>query len=150
MRKNRSCNAVSEILATVLLLGIAVSLFSVLYVIVISSPVETPSPSVILVGSIKEQNITINHHGGVALDLDTEILVTVGGIRQNVTTARDYLDSSSIENNKWDIGEKLLVDVEKLVNSSINITELQIEAAVVDVESNYVIFTGVLQEGEMR
>ena len=112
MRKNRSCDAVSEILATVLLLGIAVSLFSVLYVIVISSPVETPSPSVILVGSIKEQNITINHHGGVALDLDTEILAIVGGARQNVTTARDYLDITYMNNNKWDIGEKLVIDLD--------------------------------------
>ena len=149
MRKNRSCNAVSEILATVLLLGIAVSLFSVLYVIVISSPVEIPSPSVILVGSIKEQNITINHHGGVALDLDTEILAIVGGARQNVTTARDYLDIPYVSNNKWDIGEKLVIDVEELVYPPIDVTDLQIEVTVVDVESNSILLTGVLREGEM-
>ena len=149
MEWKQASQAVSEILGTVLLIDIAVALFSVIYVTVLSSPQPAAPTIVELSGKIVDGQIIISHNGGMALNLDTEIITTVGGKQQNVTTARDFLDSSYISNEKWDIGEKLMIDVEDLVDPSINITNLQIEVTVVDVESNSIVLTGILQDGEM-
>ena len=57
MKIIKNNNSISEILGTVILLGMAVSLFSVVYLTVVSSFVSTQSPPVNLVGSIEDNNI---------------------------------------------------------------------------------------------
>jgi len=74
-----SNNMVAEIIGTVLLLGIAVAIFSTLYVVVFAYPFPTSSPNVILIGTIEGSNIIIEHPSGEALSLDTEIPITIAG-----------------------------------------------------------------------
>ena len=57
-----SNNMVAEIIGTVLLLGIAVAIFSTLYVVVFAYPFPTSSPNVTLIGTIEGSNIIIEHH----------------------------------------------------------------------------------------
>ena len=136
----KSDNAVSEILGTVILLAMAVALFSVLYVLVTSSLVTTPSPSASLVGYVEGQSVIIEHLGGDSLDNDpTNIVVTIGGAKWSVSV-ETYLDDSN-GNNKWDIGERL-------VYPAGDITGLQVETVVVDCASNSALFIGILQDGE--
>jgi hypothetical protein len=140
MKNKRAKNAVSEIVGTALLLGIAIALFSIVQVIALNLPYNTNPPSVRLVGNIEGEKIYIVHHGGESLSLDTEII-----FRINVTTyswtAREILNqSSSNGDNVWNIGEK--VDSPNYEN----LGESQVMITVVDVESSSVIMQSTIQE----
>jgi len=137
-----SNNMVAEIIGTVLLLGIAVAIFSTLYVVVFAYPFPTSSPNVTLIGTIEGSNIIIEHHSGEALSLDTEILITVAGekvlIDDRTPTARDLLDNASKEDGVWTIGERIVYPF--VYNSSCSKAEIM----AVDTESNSVILVGTL------
>ena len=74
MKENKSKDAVSEILGTVLLLAMAVALFAVIYIIVFSITITTTPPIVNLVGSLDGENVIIEHHGGESLDNNVNII----------------------------------------------------------------------------
>ena len=130
--------AVSETVGTLLLLGISVSLFSVIYLSVsIVSPSPT-RPSVNLICTVEKNNITLEHRGGKTLDLDTEIIVTINGTNETLTV-NDYMNNESKENGVWNIGERV-------VYPAGDITDLKVSVTVVDVYSNSVIMMAVFQE----
>jgi len=137
-----SNNMVAEIIGTVLLLGIAVAIFSTLYVVVFAYPFPTSSPNVILIGTIEGSNIIIEHHSGEALSLDTEIPITIAGekvlIDDRTPTARDLLDNASKEDGVWNIGERIVYPF--VYNSSCSKAEIM----AVDTESNSVMLVGTL------
>jgi hypothetical protein len=144
MKNKRKNIAVSEIVGVAILLGISISLFSVVQTIVLAYPFEPSPPSVNLVGSINGDNILIEHHGGESISLDSKILITIGDDQEPTILARDYLDSDSSNNNdKWDIGEILSYPVVT------DLTNEFVRATVVDVETNSIIMTGVIQEGSI-
>jgi hypothetical protein len=151
MNKKKADTAVSEIIGTVMLLGITVTLFSVLSIVVLSFPLNPSSPAVNLVGLVDEGNIIIEHRGGETLHLETKIILVftrleIGDIRVNFT-ARDYLDGDSLSNRLWNIGEKIVYDPSQVIKD--NIAYYQVTCTVVDVESNSVIMRGIIQEGEI-
>ena len=133
----RGNNAVSEIVGTLLLLVISVSLFSVIYLSVITVSPSPTRPSVNLICTLEKNNITLEHRGGKTLDLGTEIIVTI-----NDTTERfivnDYMNNESWENGVWNIGERVVFPTG-------DVTDLEVSASVVDVHSNSVIMMVVLQ-----
>ena len=137
-----SNSMVAEIIGTVLLLGIAVAIFSTLYVVVFAYPFPTSSPNVTLIGTIEGSNIIIEHHSGEALSLDTEIPITIAGekvlIDDRTPTARDLLDNASKEDGVWNIGERIVYPF--VYNSSCSKAEIM----AVDTESNSVILVGTL------
>jgi FlaG/FlaF family flagellin (archaellin) len=135
----KSDDAVSEVIGAILMVGIGVALFSILYFIVMSYPFTPPSPSVDIVGTIEGNNIILEHRGGDSLDLDTTVSFTVGGTR-NTTTVDTYLNDTN-GNNRWNIGERLVIPYGDMTN-------LQVEATVVDMDSNSIVMMGVLQVGE--
>ena len=136
MKIRKSNEAVSEILGTALLLGIAVSLFSLLSIIVLSYPFTPSPPSVNLVGYMDGTNVTLEHYGGESLDITNKVIV---GIQETYTEINitDFLDDAN-NNGLWDLGEQLICDV--------NATVEQIEVTVVDIRSNSIIMSGILQE----
>lgn len=143
MKIKNSDEAISEIVGTILLLGIAVILFSALFIFVLSSPFTPSSPSANLIGFVEGNNVIIEHHGGDSLDLDTtEILIRKGydGTRVN---AGDYVDDTN-GNGKWDIGERLVYSF----NGSI--TGWQIETDIIDQLSNSIVMSGILQRETER
>jgi len=138
-----SNNMVAEIIGTVLLLGIAVAIFSTLYVVVFAYPFPTSSPNVTLIGTIEGSNIIIEHHSGEALSLDTEIPIIIDGekvlIGDNRTpTARDLLDDASKKDGVWNIGERIVYPFVYNINGT------QVEIMTVDVESNSLVLIGTL------
>ena len=132
-----SNNMVAEIIGTVLLLGIAVAIFSTLYVVVFAYPFPTSSPNVTLIGTIEGSNIIIEHHSGEALSLDTEILIG-GSDDANSFIVRDFLDDESKSDGVWNIGERIVYPFEY------NISCTQVEIMTVDVESNSLVLMGTL------
>ena len=90
--KRMNKKAASEIIGTVLLLGMAIAFFSVLSITVLSYPSSSSSPSTNLVGMIiptnetnNEENLLIEHRGGDALSLDTKVIITFNnGTSKNI------------------------------------------------------------------
>ena len=132
-----SNDVVAEIIGTVLLLGIAVAIFSTLYVVVFSYPFPTSSPNVTLIGTIEGSNIIIEHHSGEALSLDAEIMVGETN-NMNSFAVGDFLDDESKKDGVWNIGERIVYPFEY------NISRTQVEIMTVDTVSNSLILMGTL------
>ena len=134
--KKKSDDGVSEILGTILLLGMTVSFFSLIYGSVLLMSPASPAPSANIVFTVENDNIIINHLGGTALPLATEILMTIGTRSMNAS-ANDGLDDKYRDDNLWGIGEKLVFTVENLSGELITIN-------VIDADSGSIIMTGKL------
>jgi len=138
MKLKRNDSAISEILSTVLLLGIAIGLFSVVYSITIPTQTVQSNPSVTIFGYIQNENIILEHYGGESISTDSYILLEICGNNTRVNISTPFLNDIN-NNTEWDIGEKILYDTE--------IQGLQVEATVVNQPSNSILFTGILQKG---
>ena len=149
----KSNHATSEVLATVLLLGITIVLFGFLNYIVFSFSFEPAAPSVNLIGSLTvnqpTSNITIEHNGGESLDGTTEIIITIGSVTYK-KTLKDILDGTENwtfvalnddENSEtWDFGET----VEFI--SGVDLSNSYVKASVRDPSSNTLILSVTLQQ----
>lgn len=140
-KKNNSC--VSEVLGTILLLGIAVAIFSVLYIIVLSEPLETEEAYPTTVTFIEGDNIIVEHRGGKELGVDNTFnfefgdesyLFNVGDLLQDLNS--DY---------KWNIGERLILDGEDISKDTIfNWTINDVDIFGSDLDNNRLIMSGKL------
>lgn len=139
--KRADDEAVSEIVGTILLLGITVSLFSVICGIVLSYPFSPSSPSTNLVGMVEGEYLLIEHRGGKALDLGTKVSLTIGDNMSEIIIVGAYLNNESKEDNRWGIGEWF-------VYQDSDITGKKVGIAVVDVESDSVILIETFQGSE--
>jgi len=135
----RADKAISETVGTLILLGISVSLFSVLYVSVMVINPTSASPSVNLICSLDGNNITIEHRGGKTLDLDTRLIVTKNEQNWNEPVS-GYLSDEAKNNTVWNVGEHVVYPVPG------GITNEKLSLSVVDGESNSVILLINLQE----
>ena len=142
MKHKRTDEAVSEIVGTILLLGITVSLFSVICVIVLSYPFSPSSPSTNLVGMVEGEYLLIEHRGGKALDLGTKVSLTIGDNISKIIIVEACLNNESKEDNRWGIGEWF-------VYQNSNITGKKVGIAVVDIESDSVILIETFQGNEV-
>lgn len=138
----RANKAVSETVGTLLLLGISVALFSVVYLSVLTIYPSSTKPSVNFICSVDEnnENITIEHCGGKELDLDTEIQISINATNDKISV-RDYLNNESKKNGEWNVGERVVYPVE-------DITDKMVSVSVIDKESNSVIMMIGFQAGE--
>jgi len=147
MNKKMANKAISEIIGTVLLLAMAVSLFTVVYVFVINeslNPNENP-PTVYIAGTTEGKNIIFENRGGKSLPSDTIIcFLSVAGQKMNMTVGPYLQDKNG--NGLWDVGERLVISSTAI---GIDITGLQVEAAIIDRNTDSLVMSGTLQEGEI-
>lgn len=126
MKKKMDQHAVTEIFGTLLLLLIAVSLFSVLYFFVFTFDAPEQPDSVSIIGYANGTNVTIAHWGGPALD-PNNIIITLNNNEKQFRLVEEDND------NLWGIGETLNVSTppgnEFLVN-------------VIDTNSNSLLMIG--------
>ena len=136
MKNYRKKHAVTEILGTAILLGIAIALFSGIQYVVFSYPFEPSPPSINLVGTVNESNyIIIEHQGGEYISLDAIIIFNNANY-----IARDYLDENTSNNDDyWNIGERVVIPLQSEPD--------RIQVFVVDSETNTIIMSGLLKEG---
>jgi|GEM_PF-1405927 len=140
----RNKNAASEIVGTLLLLGIAVSLFALLTVATFSLPevfFTEPTPSTNIIGHVEGNTLVFDHYGGKSLPLNTKITVMFAETPVTMTVG-DLLDASAKSDGEWNIGEKIVI-----VNNDPNLPIMQINVLITDIQSNTVVMRGVLQEG---
>ena len=131
--------AVSEIIGTILILGIATSSFTVVYHQVASTPIPIPAPIVELSGMIDDNQVIVTHRGGEPLDLDTELNLNAGGIQKSVKVG-DFLDNKSKEDGVWSLGEKAVFPLEYDFDYSVY---PNLDINVVDKGSNSLLMTGI-------
>ena len=110
--------AVSEVVGTFLLLSIAVTLFSVVYIAFFSVQPSAPSPSSNIIASFEKDKIIFEHRSGESLSLDTKILLNIGGksysliIRNLTLEFGEQFFKDSNGDGLWSIGERLVLDKE--------------------------------------
>ena len=131
-----SNNAVSELLGTILLLGIAVAIFSVLYLIVLSQSFDTSEPNPTIVATIEDNYIIFEHRGGEELGMDAEITLDLGNGPETKIVGELLIDTN--RDGKWNIGEKLAYEFEYSLNSS------EAEVFSVDEEGTETLLMGTL------
>jgi len=142
MKLRNNNNAISEITGTLLLIAVAVSAFSGCYYYIFSSPTVESETNIDIVGLIEGNNIVFIHRGGEELNLDTKITVIIDGV-EVTEQVNDLLDADARINNLWNIGERAVYDPGYGPDESIEYKK--VEVTVVDLESNSIIMTGILQ-----
>jgi len=140
-KKTHTQYGVSEIVSTVLLLGISITLFGVLNFIVFSFSFGTSPPSASLISTIDQatDTIIIEHYNGDSLNLTTDVVISIGNTIYRNRVSDLLLDTNN--NQEWNFGEKLQFQ------SPESIIDKYIQVTVVDTSSNSILLTTVLQEG---
>ena len=77
-KKYSNDNAINEIVGTMLLLGISVSIFSIVYISVLTIPYPSSTPSSNIYFSLDETKIVLTHFGGKELDLESDVRIIIG------------------------------------------------------------------------
>jgi hypothetical protein len=75
--------AVSEILGTLILITISVSLFSAITLIILNPWInfsDNSLPNVSLVAGIQDDKVILEHRGGIPLNTQTKITITIAGV----------------------------------------------------------------------
>ena len=139
MTEKRNNLGVSEIIGTILLLGISVTLFSTLQFYVFSADHTIDSPDALIGGRLEDEVIVLKHLGGPSLE-EARIHYQIGDSSIEILLNSSYFIDDN-QNQKWDVGESIRYPVSFDGNSFI-------EAKVVDENSNELLFINVLQNGE--
>jgi len=136
---------VSEVVGTLLLLTISVSLFSVIYASIFSIEISEPTPTVDIIGSINDNELILNHQGGDDLDLDTEVIISVNGKNTRLPISQN-LSYDEKQDDYWNIGEIFNFSLEMLP-PELNYQRFQaIDVTVADKISNSAVMSGVIIE----
>ena len=109
LKKWMNKSAVSEIIGTLLLLAIAVIIFSSLIVYVLSMDDDPAAPSLNLVGRVAASggNAIIEHNGGDSLRLkDTKVILQIGDVKTEMITFNSTGNATS--DIKGDLGNIIL------------------------------------------
>ncbi|MDH7507491.1 MAG: VWA domain-containing protein [Candidatus Thermoplasmatota archaeon] len=133
--------AVTELVGSILLLGIIVSTIGIIYYNFLSIPPPVNPPNVSIIGYIENNNLVLEHQKGDSLPLDT--VITINMYIGNVTfLVENYLDTNAKKDRKWDIGEKIIYPLPFTIDNIQSYFSSNIH--VVDIKTNSLIFIGTL------
>jgi hypothetical protein len=152
----RNSDAVSEVVGTVLLIGIGISLFTVLAAVVLNTSFAFytgPSPTVSISGHVDitggSKAIVLEHLGGSELPGDTKIIFNIGGIIEECTVST--MAGLPSGNTNWCVGEKLVYTIDPadhdLYDYIVNLKQTYVSVLIQDVKTNTVILNTVIQNG---
>jgi hypothetical protein len=152
MIEKRTRYGVSEIIGTLTLLIIAVSVFSLVYVSVLTNLNPSSEKIVNISGTMENGNIILEHKGGESLPLETKFKIRIGNYDifsfelndENVTLLTSEGANGKI-NNFWDISEQLFYYDENF--TAIDEDGPKIEVFIIDVDTNSLKLVGTLQDG---
>ena len=135
--KMRNHAAAAEIVGTILLMAIAVSMFALIYMNVLSDEGPSPETFSTIVGKMEQNNIVFEHRRGETIDQDSKIILEIAGQTSDAFTF--------LINNAWNIGNHQLIHPEDIGLRPGD--RVQIDGTIVDKDSNSIVFWGRLQEG---
>ena len=149
--KNKKTNlGVSDVIGTILLLGMAVALFSVLSAVVLSYPFQPSTPTVNILGFVDGNDIILEHRGGENLGLDTKISVMINNSDSYLFIVGNgaVLDDDFKSDGFWNIGENVVINATNDL-PDIDLLSSRVDVTVIDVISNSVVMMGTLNEGKI-
>jgi hypothetical protein len=135
--------AVSEILGTLILITISVSLFSAITLIILNPWInfsDNSLPNVSLVAGIQDDKVILEHRGGIPLNTQTKITITIAGVEDtfNVNEFNYWNDENG--DGTWSIGERVIYPGGSLQGKLVT-------CVIVDVEKNCIILDKTIQQG---
>jgi len=134
MKIKKNNGAISEIIGSILLLLIAVTIFVVIQANILSNQTSDQELYVTITGEIQGKNITLLHKGGEPLSLQTRVSFKIDeNITNIIVGENDYLDSIFKQDDEWNIGERLIF------NQGSDLSNVNVRVTVVDVYSNTVV-----------
>jgi flagellin-like protein len=136
----RNKKGVSEIVGTILLLGMAIALFVIVHIVALDVIPYTPNaPSVRISGELQGGDIYLQHNGGDSLPLNTKIIFTDidGDTILNDIVSNNNGISNDDGDSLWNIGETL-----RFNDLGTNIVNM----ILIDVETNAIIAQDTFQE----
>jgi FlaG/FlaF family flagellin (archaellin) len=137
MGSKHSSQAVSEVLGTVLLIAIAVALFSVIYTTILFAPTVELNQKPVIVGEIRQNRIILEHQGGESI-LFTDSTIVIDAAEQTyISRTNDDIN----DNGRWDIGERIIFEYGSLDHYGV-------EVKIVDTKHNILLLSGILQQGK--
>ena len=139
MNGKKTDEAISDLLGAMLLLSVAVSVFSIISVNTLSGISLEEHPLVTIGGTLEGNNIILTHRGGESLPLESEVIFTIAGTQLNFI-AGQLLDDKSKQDGLWTVGELIIFN-------GTNLTGLRVEATVIEVKDDTTVFMGILQHG---
>lgn len=136
-------NAVSEIVGTLILVTIAVSVFSAVSYIILNpwfNYTDESPPSIMLVASVKDDGIVLEHRGGVSLDQQTQITLIIANVTDIFMLDEfNYWNDANLD-GLWSINERV-------VYPSSGLAGKQISCQVVSLQKNMILFDKIIQDG---
>lgn len=129
-------NAVSEVVGTILLLGIAVSIFSIVYAGVLSVTLDSSEPNLRLVATVEGKNIIFEHRGGDELSFDTKITIVIED--ETIIKTVGELITDTNEDGLWNIGERLAYPF------NYSLSQLEADVTSIDIGGNRIVLDGTL------
>ena len=133
--------AVTELVGSVLLLGVLATTIAVIYYNVLSSPPPDNPPNVTIIGYVENNNLILELQKGDSLNLDTAITIKMD-IENETFLVGNYLDEDAIKDGEWNIGEKVIFPLPFTIDNIQNYFASYIHVA--DKESNSLVFIGTL------
>jgi len=147
-------SAVSEVIGAIFLLAIAVSVFAVIYMNVLSDTGPDPDIYSTIVGKVEGTgdstdaiDVAFEHRRGEGININSRVSLLLEGIHSIQTTVANLLDSTSKNDGIWNIGEKLIYKPDPELIPNFFIDDIQIKGTITDIETNSLVFWGLLQEG---
>lgn len=138
MKLKCSNDSVSAIIGTMLLLIIAISLLSIIYMQVLSDDGPTPVTYIRVEGKVEGKEIIVEHVGGEPIDNHTWIKIVLPD--EEVRVRVDELLEDSNNDGLWNIGERLIEPFE--YNLSIINEYTSSDIVAVHEVDNCIIFMG--------
>jgi flagellin-like protein len=144
----RNKKGVSEIVGTILLLGMAIALFVGVHIVALDViPYSPNAPSVRISGEIvynedtgKYDTIYLQHNGGDSLPLNTKIIFSEYGEEQIGPTLNiSDFDYKTEIGKEWNIGEVIY-------HNNSNFYNKKIQMIIIDIETNSIIAQDIFQE----
>jgi len=113
MDLKKSSLGVTETIGTLLLLIIAVAIFSVICVMVLSNEGPTNFIKSDIASTVEGLNIVLEHRGGHSMSLDTNISLTVGPYSK-IIYPRGNLSPDN-DDGLWGIGERVVIPIASII-----------------------------------
>ncbi len=137
---SRKEHAISEIVGTMLILGISIALFSIVYISLLTTTSTPLSPSVDIIGTIEGNTIIIEHRGGKSVDINANLIIEIAGIRQPTQSINEFMSVQAQNNEKWNVGETIRYPAQ-------NLSDRRVDLGIGDVSSNSLVLYSNIQEG---
>lgn len=142
---HHNARGVSEIMGTILLLSISITLLSLLYLLVLNNATNPSnmghvSPSDI-VASVDEKNVYLQNYGGTPISPNTKLTITVSGQKYFALVKDCLVDTNG--DGQWTIGERLVFTPPGFAS----LQGLEISVEVISPDNNAMMMYGLLQVG---